>query len=172
VQTELQHAGVRRIALAEGNNIMRKRALLTGSMSLFLGLAPAALLSSTASAASSDGAQHIHSEGCPTEFLCTIIDGVANGTSNGNLVTFFFHLDQAITFDDGTCRRVVNSSTSQHVVTRLNEDASQLVTVKSAVISFESGCGNPPRNCTITDHFVFANGEVRLTDFEMNCTPA
>jgi len=151
---------------------MLKRALLTASMSLFLGLAPAALLSSTASAASSNGAQHIHSEDCTSEFLCTTIDGVTNVTRNGNLVTLFFHQDQAITFDNGTCRRVENSSTSQHVVTRLNEDTSQVVTLKSAVITFESGCGDPPQNCTTTDHFVFANGEVRLSEFELNCTPA
>jgi hypothetical protein len=151
---------------------MLKRALLTAIMSLFLGLAPAALLSSTASAASSDGAQHIHFEGCTTEFLCTTIDGVTNVARNGNLVTLFFHQDQAITFDNGTCQRVENSSISQHVVTRLNEDTSQVVTVKSAVIAFESGCGNPPQNCTTTDHFVFANGEVRRSEFEFNCTPA
>jgi hypothetical protein len=151
---------------------MLKRALLTAAMSLFLGLAPAALLSSTASGASSDGAQHIHFEGCTSEFLCTTIDGVTNVARNGNLVTLFFHQDQAITFDNGTCRRVENSSTSQHVVTRLNEDTSQVVTVKSAVIAFESGCGNPPQNCTTTDHFVFANGEVRRSEFEFNCTPA
>jgi hypothetical protein len=135
-------------------------------------LAPAALLSSTASGASSDGAQHIHFEGCTTEFLCTTIDGVTNVVRNGNLITLFFHQDQAITFDNGTCRRVENSSTSQHVVTRLNEDTSQVVTLKSAVIAFESGCGNPPQNCTTTDHFVFANGEVRRSEFEFNCTPA
>jgi hypothetical protein len=95
-----------------------------------------------------------------------------NATRNGNILSISWHGSFAESFDDGERRKTESFSGSSHDVFRLDEPgAEQVFITRQRDAKFESGCGGPPQTCVGVSRFVYANGAIRRSTFEVTCNP-
>jgi hypothetical protein len=141
-----------------------KRSVLTAIMSLLVGVLPAAVTAGPASAASSTGVQRFHySECAPELFLCWTGDQQIEITENKTWASLSGHQNWIYTYDNGACRQVIKQKTSDHTLIGLSADGPQQYKTKFDQTATFSACsGEPAKICTLTEHYLYANGAVRL----------
>jgi hypothetical protein len=157
---------------------MLKRTILTAMLSLFLGLIPMVLLSNPASATPASGpVQRVHLYECfPVNFLCLDSYQVIHATypPTGDTAAFLQE-DYTLTYDDGTCRSVTTRSDDTHELYKRDQAADQVLIFRLEETIEVAPCGDKPaQTCTLTVHYVFANGQVRFVgvdDQELPCFP-
>jgi hypothetical protein len=140
-----------------------KRAVLTAGMSLLVGMLPVAVVAGPAFAASADGVQRVHYSECAPELsLCWTGDQKLQVTENENWASLSVHQDWTYTYDNGVCRQVYASKSSDHTLVGRDAAEPKVFTAKFDQTATFSGCnGEPAKICTLTENYVFANGEVR-----------
>ena len=152
-----------------------KRAVRTVVLSLFVGVLPAAVVAGPAFAASSTGVERFHySECAPELFLCWTGDQQVHTTINENGASSTVHQDWTYTYDNGVCRQVTVSKTSDHQLLNFeSNEIKQFKTKFDQTATFSECNGEPAKICTLTEHYLYANGAVRhYSGVEADCKDA